>query len=181
MRRFGRLDALVNNAGVTRFVDQQNLEGLSGDDFNHIFSTNVTANYQMVRAAVTALRGAPNPSIVNISSNSGFTGMGSSMAYAASKGALNTMTLSMARTLAPDIRVNAVCPGFVDTSWWKAKLSDDELDQLRNEAMKYLPLNRVVTAEDVADAVRWLICGARTVTGQLLTLDSGAHLTAVRS
>jgi 3-oxoacyl-[acyl-carrier protein] reductase len=105
--RWGRIDVLINNAGTTKFTDADDLEAITAEDFERIFSVNVTGAYQMTRAASTALRESPTGSVVNISSHSGISGIGSSSAYCASKGALNTLTLSLARSLAPDIRVNA--------------------------------------------------------------------------
>ena len=108
---WGRLDAVVNNAGTTKFAwDHSELNSLDAEDFQHIYAVNVVGPFQMVKAAKKHLLKSPNPCVVNISSIAGIKGIGSSLAYASSKGALNTMTLSMARNLGP-IRVNAVCPG----------------------------------------------------------------------
>ena len=115
--------------------------------------------------------------MVNISSHSGFSGIGSSIAYAASKGALNTLTLSLARSLAPQVRVNAVCPGFVDTDWMAAKLDAEALNNFKDKAAKITPLKRIPTAENIAEAVLWFTLGSVPATGQLLVVDSGTHLT----
>ena len=177
MSTFGRLDLLVNNAGVTRFAHQKDLAALDAADFEHIMSVNVTGSYQMTRAAVPDLEKSDCGAVVNVSSHSGMSGIGSSMAYAASKGALNTMTLSLARNLAPSIRVNAVCPGFVDTKWLSGKLSDEALAAFKEKVAAVSPLQTIVTPADVADAVCWLGLKARSVTGQLLVIDGGTHLT----
>ena len=177
MSTFGRLDLLVNNAGVTRFAHQKDLAALDAADFEHIMSVNVTGSYQMTRAAVPDLEKSDCAAVVNVSSHSGISGIGSSMAYAASKGALNTMTLSLARNLAPSIRVNAVCPGFVDTKWLSGKLSDEALAAFKEKVAAVSPLQTIVTPADVADAVCWLGLKARSVTGQLLVIDGGTHLT----
>jgi len=174
---FGRVDLLVNNAGVTRFAEQKDLAALNAADFEHIMSVNVTGSYQMTRAAVPDLEKSDCAAVVNVSSHSGMSGIGSSMAYAASKGALNTMTLSLARNLAPSIRVNAVCPGFVDTKWLSGKLSDEALAAFKEKVAAVSPLQTIVTPADVADAVCWLGLKARSVTGQLLVIDGGTHLT----
>jgi len=174
---FGRVDLLVNNAGVTRFADQNDLNALDAADFEYIMSVNVNGSYQMTRAAVPFLKKSDRAAVVNVSSHSGISGIGSSMAYAASKGALNTMTLSLARNLAPLIRVNAVCPGFVDTRWLSGKLSDEALTEFREKVSAAAPLQTFVTPADVADAVCWLGLQARSVTGQLLVIDGGTHLT----
>jgi len=177
MNAFGRVDLLVNNAGVTRFADQKDLDALDAADFEHIMSVNVAGSYQMTRAAVPYLEKSDCAAVVNVSSHSGISGIGSSMAYAASKGALNTMTLSLARNLAPSIRVNAVCPGFVDTKWLSGNLSDEALSAFKGKVAAASPLQTIVTPADVAEAVCWLALQARSITGQLLVIDGGTHLT----
>ena len=112
-----------------------------------------------------------------MSSHSGISGIGSSIAYAASKGALKTLTLALARSLAPDIRVNAVCPGFVDTRWMRRKLQGEALDKFMQRVAALSPLKRRVHAEDVAEAVCWFALGGQAITGQLLVIDGGTHLT----
>ena len=175
--RWGRIDVLVNNAGITRFGDPSKLSTLNADDFEKIFSVNVTGTFQMTRAVSTSMKGSPFASVVNISSHSGFSGIGSSIAYAASKGALNTLTLSLARSLAPDIRVNAVCPGFVDTDWMKPKMDGQALEMFKQDVTSLAPLNRLVTPEEVAETVGWLALEGKSITGQLIVIDGGAHLT----
>ncbi len=174
---WGGLDVLINNAGVTCFVDAHELEALDRQDFERIMAVNVTGAFQLTRAAAPYLKGSENGSVVNISSHSGFSGIGSSIAYAASKGALNTLTLSLARTLAPDVRVNAVCPGFVDTNWMSAKLDEKSLAAFKKKALNLSPLRRLVSAEEVAQAVCWFALGGRSITGQFLVIDGGTHLT----
>ena len=115
--------------------------------------------------------------VVNISSHSGFSGIGSSIAYAASKGALNTLTLSPAPSLAPDIRVNAVCPGFVDTDWMAAKLQGAALKEFKRNTAQIAPLKRIVSVREIAEATRWFALGGASITGQLLVVDGGTHLT----
>jgi 3-oxoacyl-[acyl-carrier protein] reductase len=178
LERFGRLDILVNNAGRTRYVPADDLDGLAVADFDAVFALNVRGAFQMARAATPALRDAPNGAIVNISSDSGISGDGSSLAYAASKGALNTLTLGLARTLAPRVRVNAVCPGFVDTDWSLRWRDAAGRDRFRETAAALAPLKRMPSADDIAETVEWLALGARCVTGQLIVVDAGIHLTA---
>jgi 3-oxoacyl-[acyl-carrier protein] reductase len=174
--QWGRIDVLINNAGMTRFADAKDLDALDDQDFARIFAVNVTGCYQVCRAAAAALKETVG-SIVNISSHSGISGIGSSIAYAASKGALNTMTLSLARSLSPEIRVNAICPGFVDTDWMAARLETKELAAFNKKAAGIAPLKRIVTPGDVAEAARWFALGGSTITGQLLVIDGGTHLT----
>jgi 3-oxoacyl-[acyl-carrier protein] reductase len=176
VERFGRIDALVNNAGVTRYAEAADLDASNAVDFVDIFSVNVTGTYQMIRAAVPYLRQAKLGSVVNVSSDSAFSGSGSSLAYAASKGALNTMTVGLARSLAPSVRVNAVCPGFVDTTWALAWKSEQEYDTFKRRLTDAAPLKSIPAATDIADAILWLSDRADCITGQCIVIDSGAHL-----
>jgi 3-oxoacyl-[acyl-carrier protein] reductase len=177
--KWGRIDGLVNNAGTTKFVAHGDLDALDAADFERIFGVNVIGPFQMTRAVAPAMQRQGAGAIVNVSSIAGLTGMGSSIAYAASKGALNTMTLSLARALGPAIRVNAVCPGFVETRWLTGGLGADYEARKKNyEAIT--PLKATVLPEDVADAVVWLLEGAGKVTGELITVDSGVHLGIAR-
>src|SRR5262249_3009999 len=137
--KWGRIDALVNNAGFTKFVAHAKLEELTDADFLQIFRINVVAPYQMVRACAAALKEAKG-AIVNVSSLASFLGTGSSVAYAASKSALNTMTLSLARVLAPDVRINCVCPGHVDTPWQRAWHGEAGAAEVKNRYAERAPL-----------------------------------------
>ncbi len=176
MARWGRIDVLVNNAGVTTFAPADDLEALTAFDFQKIFSVNVVGAYQMIRAVAPAMKDAGRGSVVNTSSFAALTGFGSSSAYAASKGALNTLTLSLARALSPEIRVNAVCPSFVDTDWHKDGMDSAAIEKNLKAFAKVVPLAEVTTPEHVAEAIFWLATGARHVTGELLRVDAGAHL-----
>ena len=177
--RFGRLDALVNNAGITKAASHADLDALSKDDFLRLYAVNTVGPYQMLRACRGLLEAAaPLPSSVLMTSSvSAVTGMGSSVAYAASKGALNTMTLSLARALAPKIRVNAICPGFMDTRWFSAAVSPETVERIRENIVKNTPLKVASKAEDVAETALFLISdGARHITGETLIIDAGMHL-----
>ena len=176
--RHGRLDVLVNNAGITKHVpNHADLDGLSKDDFLRVYEVNTVAPFQMIRACRKLLEAAPAASVLMVSSIAGVSGMGSSVAYAASKGALNTMTLSLARALAPGIRVNAICPGFMDTRWFRAGLGDEAAAKLRQRVAESAPLKVASSAEDVADAALFLISdAARRITGETLLVDAGTHL-----
>ncbi|MCX7353570.1 MAG: SDR family oxidoreductase [Alphaproteobacteria bacterium] len=176
LARWGRIDGLVNNAGMTKVVAGADLEGLSAEDFHAIYATNVVGAYQMTRAAAPALKAKGNGSIVNVSSIVGIVGGGSSTAYAASKGALNTMTMALARALAPEIRVNAVCPSFVETRWVTSKMDAKQYKQVKAGVEANSPLQRICSAEDVAESVAWFIEGGRAITGEILMIDAGVHL-----
>ncbi len=175
LKTFGRIDALVNNAAITKAVPAANMEGLSGEDFARLFAVNVTGPFQMIRACLPQLRAAKG-AVVNVSSNAGVTGQGSSVAYSASKGALNTMTLSLARALAPDVRVNAVLPGFTETPWHGRYIGADNAKHVADHFRATSTLKRNTSPEDIADAVVWFIEGAKSSTGQLLLVDAGLHL-----
>jgi 3-oxoacyl-[acyl-carrier protein] reductase len=176
LERWGRVDGLVNNAGTTKFVDHNNLDGLQKDDFFNLYGVNVVGPYQMTRAAEQALRASGDASIVNIASIAGVKGIGSSIAYAASKGALITMTKSLARVMGPEIRVNSICPGFIQGEWLKAGMGAERYAQVLALSEQRAPLGRVCTAESVAESIVYFLKGASIVTGESLILDGGSHL-----
>lgn len=173
--RWGQLDALVNNAGITRLAADDEFD-IQRQDFDDILSVNVIGAWLLTRAARPHLEMSDNASVVNISSDSGFSGSGSSIPYSVSKGALNTLTLSLARVMAPRVRVNAVCPGYVDTDWLLQKMDREAMAVFKRRVADAAPLKRLVSAEDVAEAVGSLIVGGRSITGQLIMIDSGMHL-----
>lgn len=174
--RWGRIDILVNNAGTTVSADARDLDALDAEDFRRLYDVNVIGAYQMTRAALPALRAGGNGSVINTSSIAGITGLGSSIAYACSKGALNTMTLGLARSLAPEVRVNAICPGFVDSAWWARRHDDGTIEKMRQRAAGAALLRRIAPPEEVAEAVLMFALGARSITGQLLVIDNGTTL-----
>jgi 3-oxoacyl-[acyl-carrier protein] reductase len=181
-RPFGRINALFNNAGITVFAeDHSNLDAVSGEDFLNLYRVNVIGAYQMIRAARQLLEASDSPAaVVNTSSIAGIRGIGSSIPYAASKGALNIMTLSLARALAPAIRVNAICPGFIDTPWHGSALAPADLEQLRSTVVRVTPLQAVSSAEDVAVSAVFLASpDSRHITGETLIVDAGFHLGAL--
>lgn len=176
--KWGRVDILVNNAGKTKFADHADLDGLSGEDFLDIYRINVVGAYQMIRACRPHMQKQGFGAVVNVSSIAGLTGIGSSVAYAASKGAMNTMTKSLARSLAPEIRVNAVCPGFIGTRWFSDRMDEATYAKVVEHTKQSTPLHRAGTPEDVADAVVFLCAeGAQHITGETLLSDAGHHLT----
>ncbi|MBC7602899.1 MAG: SDR family oxidoreductase [Ramlibacter sp.] len=172
--RWGRIDALVNNAGISVFAQAAAWDALDAATFERIMGVNVIGSFQMIRACTPHLQSSRG-SIVNVSSIAGALGIGSSVPYIASKGALNSMTLHLARTLAPEIRVNAVCPGLITSRWFVEGIGQAGFDKTKAAYEGTAPLGVACTPEDVADAIVWLI-HSRTVTGELLLLDSGMHL-----
>jgi 3-oxoacyl-[acyl-carrier protein] reductase len=172
---YGRIDALFNNAGITRAASYSKLDRLSADDFLDIYRVNVVGAYQMVRAAQPLLEAAEAGAVVNTSSVVGVTGGGSSIAYSASKGAMNTMTKALAVALAPAIRVNAICPGFIDTGWFD-KLGSAR-DRIREITQANTPLKVASKPEDIAQSALFLgSSAARHITGEILLVDAGLHL-----
>ena len=179
LARWGRIDALVNNAGVSVFGEAAKWEALNAEVFQRVLAVNTLGTFQIVRACVEALKSARG-CIVNVSSVAGALGVGSSMPYIASKGAVNAMTLHLARALAPAVRVNAVCPGLITTRWFVRGMGREGYEAGLKGYEAGVPLGRACSADDVAEAVAWLVDGAKTVTGELLLLDSGMHLGGVQ-
>jgi 3-oxoacyl-[acyl-carrier protein] reductase len=164
---FGRLDVLVNNAGTTFFVKHSDLDEMTEERWDRILDVNLKGPFFVSRAAIPLMRAGGGGSIVNVASVAGIAGSGSSIAYAASKGGLITMTKSLAKAFAPDIRVNAVCPGPIISRWL-----EDHQDMVE-AAIKLTPLKRASTTDDIADAVTFLACDAGMMTGQALVVDGG--------
>lgn len=171
----GRLDVLVNNAGTTEFISHENLDAVTDEAWERIFSVNLRGPFYCVRAASAALKASGNGSVVNVSSVAGLVGVGSSIPYCASKAALNNLTLTLARALSPEVRVNAVCPGFITGRWLKGGLGDAYDAVLQYYSGKAL-LKKVCEPEDVAAAILSFITGSDLVTGQILTVDGGMTL-----
>jgi len=166
---FGRLDVLINNAARTYFIAHSELEALTEAKWDELFDVNLKGAFFVTRAAAPLLKKSDAAAIVNISSVAALTGMGSSIAYCASKGALNTMTKSLARALAPQIRVNAVCPGPIDTRWLRQIKNDEQIQAM----VEGYPLPRASMPEDIADAVIFLATGTKMTTGQCVVVDGG--------
>jgi ketoreductase RED2 len=168
-RRFGRLDVLVNNAGTTKVIAHADLDAATDEVWREIFDVNVLGTWHMIRAAVPSLRSSGAGSIVNITSLAGERPVGSSIPYAVSKAGLNHLTLLLAKVLGPQIRVNAVAPGLIDTPWtasWEA---------MREAVRARAPMRRSGVPDDVADAVLGVIRSGY-ITGQVLTVDGGLAL-----
>lgn len=166
---FGRLDILVNNAGTTNFVDHDDLEGLRDEYWDRVMNINVKGMFSCCRAAAPELK-KRNGCIINITSIAGMTGLGSSIAYAASKAAAISVTKSLARVLAPEVRVNSIAPGVVETRWVEGQ--EEHVKRLAEGT----PLGRVASPEDIAEATYSLIFHANFVTGQNLVVDGGMFI-----
>ena len=166
-QEFGGLDFLVNNAGWSTRIPHDHLDDLTDEIWDRTLNTNLRGTFYCVRAAVPLLRQREGASVVNIASVAGMTGMGSSVAYAASKGAVITMTKSLARALAPAIRVNAIAPGFVRTRFanWPASAFD--------QGQEATPLKRLATVEEIASLALHLAADARSMTGETIVVDGG--------
>ncbi len=172
-REFGRLDVLVNNAGTTVFVPHAELDRLSAEDFQRVYAVNAIGPFQCARAARgPMLESGGGGEVVNVSSVAGVAGVGSSIPYCLSKAALNNLTITLARVLAPEIRVNAVAPGFITGRWLAAGLGD-----AYEPAKKFFedrnPLKAVCDPEDVRDAILAVVTGSDLMTGQVIVVDGG--------
>jgi len=173
LEAFGRLDVLVNNAGTTRFIAHTDLEAVQADDWDQIMAVNLRGPFQCARAARAALATDGGGEIVNVSSVAGLRAIGSSIPYCASKAALNNLTLTLARSLAPEIRVNAVAPSFITGRWLKEGLGP-AYEPVKAAIEEKTPLGRVCDPDDVADAIVGLVTGSDLVTGQILACEGGA-------
>ena len=177
VKAFGRIDFLVNNAGRTKFANHEDLDALDAEDFIDIYRLNTVAAFQMIRACAPAMREHGLGAVVNVASVAGVYGMGSSVAYACSKGALITLTKSMARVLAPAIRVNAVAPGYVGTGWFEKRLGEEGFARLNARIAASVPMAIATMAPDIAAPIVALLDPAmRSVTGEVTLVDAGGHL-----
>jgi NAD(P)-dependent dehydrogenase (short-subunit alcohol dehydrogenase family) len=174
--RFGRCDTLVNNAGTTKFVDLKDLEGLDAADFQKIYAVNVIGPFQMIRAFAPLLRGNSGAAVVNVSSIAPLLGGGSSIAYIASKGALNALTLTLARVLGPQIRLNVVAPGMVDSPWLRNGLGAEGFEAMLRSYASASALGTLVSPEDVAETVYYLGAIASKTTGEIHVVDGGRRV-----
>lgn len=168
-RQFGGIDYLINNAGITAQLPFAELELIDNDVWDTLYATNVKGAFFCARAAASYMKGREACAIVNVGSIAGETGFGSSIPYAVSKAAMHGLTKSLARALAPDIRVNGVMPGAVKTRWWQG--NEDKMYALSGQ----LPLQRISTPEDIADTVLMLL-QALSITGQNIKAENGQTL-----
>ncbi len=166
---FGRLDVLVNNAGFTSVIPHADLDGVTEEVFRRIIDVNIFGTWYLSRAAVAELKKSGNGSIVNISSIAGLRPVGSSIPYSISKAGVNQMTQLMANVLGPEIRVNAVAPGLVETPW------TESWDTLHAAVAARSPMRRSATAEDCAEAVIGILRNTYQ-TGDIVVVDGGLTL-----
>ncbi len=169
---FGRLDVLINNAGTTTEVSPKDMDGLSVEEWDHVFAVNVRGIFSVTRAALPLLKEAPEPCIVNTASIVGLRPGPQPLPYAASKAAVVNLTKTLALNLGPKIRVNAVAPGWMEGDWMKRMLKD-RYDDLMARRARATPLKRCVTADDVAETMMSLIQSNRFVTGEIIVVDGG--------
>jgi len=174
--KWGRCDVLVNNAGTTKFVHVRNFDALEMEDFQRIYAVNVVGAFQAVRAFTPLLKKHPPTAVVNMSSVAASTGAGSSLAYAASKGALNTLTMSLARALGPEVRVNAIAPGFVETTWLQNGMGAERYAAAAQAYKDRAALADIIQPEDIARAAWYLGVDALKTSGEVLPVDAGARL-----
>lgn len=184
MKRWGRVDGIVNNAGTTKFQNQGDLDGVQAEDFENIYRINVVGPYQMSRAAFPVMKQQwesrqERSAIVNISSVAGVMGVGSSIPYMCSKGALNTLTLALAKWLAPAVRVNTVCPGFIQGRWLRGGLGDDNYNRMLQQQQASTPLRNAGTPDQMAEAALFFLTSASNITGEFLIVDAGMHLASL--
>jgi 3-oxoacyl-[acyl-carrier protein] reductase len=173
--RFGRLDALVNSAGTTRLIPHADLDALDAAEFHRLYAVNTIGPFQMVRACAPLLAEGEGGAVVIISSYGAILGTGSSIAYAASKGAVNTMTMSLARVLAPKVRINAVCPALVETDLIQ-RLDKAVYVARRDQQIERAPLRKVAQASEVAETIFFLAATDTLMTGEIVNLTCGVHL-----
>jgi len=171
-KEFGRLDVLINNAGTTADVEPKNFEEMTVDAWNRVFSVNVLGLFLVTRAATPLLKKSPNGCIVNTCSIAGLRPSAQPLPYAASKAAVANLTKTLANALGPQIRVNAVAPGWIEGDWMKKTLAGN-YEGLMARRAKYTPLNRCCTEDDVADSMLSLILHNRFVTGEIIIVDGG--------
>lgn len=171
---FGGIDILINNAGTTDFIKHDDLDKAQAEVWHRLYAVNVIGPFQCIRAARPHLAAAGGQ-VVNIASTAGITAMGSSIPYCASKAALINMTQSLARALAPEIRVNAIAPGFITGRWLESGLGP-AYPAVKEAVANRSPMKRVSDPIDIARAVMSLIMGSTQVTGQTLICDGGMML-----
>ncbi len=169
VERTGRLDVVINNAGATEVIPHDDLDAVTDEVWHRIIDTNLTGTWYVTRAAVPHLRESDNGCVINVTSLAGVRVLGSSIPYAVSKAGINHLTRLLARALGPDVRVNAVAPGLVDTPW------TSDWNEIREYVRATVPARRSATPDDIAEACLFL-AHSTLVTGDILMVDGGHHL-----
>ena len=172
--RWGRVDGLVSCAGTTLFIPMHELDRVQAEDFLQVFGVNAVGPFQMARAAARYM--GDGSAIVNVSSIAGQTGSGSSYPYVLSKAALNILTVSLARTLAPRVRVNGVLPGMIEGRWMRDGLGDEAYERVKGQFASVAALGKISQPGQIASAVCWLLEPESMVTGQNIVVDAGFTL-----
>jgi len=168
---YGRLDVLVNNAGMTSSTPPEDLDGVDLAEWDQVFAVNVRGLFQVTRACAGRLRAAGG-SVVNVASIVGLRPGPQPLAYAASKAAVVSLTRTLSRVLAPEVRVNAVAPGWIAGEWMQRTLGDD-YDRLMDRRAAWTPMKRNITVEDVAETIFSLVVSHPFVTGETVVIDGG--------
>lgn len=174
-KAFGQLDILVNNAGQTKFCAHDDLEGLDPEDWQQILAVNLVGPFLCTRAARTLLEAGDGGDVVMTSSVAGLIGMGSSVAYCASKAGLNNLVVTLARALGPKIRVNGIAPGFIDGEWLRDGFGDG-FEKLKTSMEAKAPLGRVATPETVAAGILSILTGPGLMTGHIVPHEGGVTI-----
>ncbi|AXI27875.1 3-ketoacyl-ACP reductase [Priestia megaterium] len=169
VKKFGKLDYLVNNVGITHQLDMDDLEGATDDVWDKLWDVNVKGTFYCIKEAVPYLKKAEDAAIINIGSVAGITGLGSSVPYAVTKSAVHGLTKSLAFSLAPDIRINSIAPGAVKTRWWKG--NEEKMKDLAGNIL----LKRISTPDDIAETICYTLL-QKSLTGQVITVDNGQTL-----
>ncbi len=176
VEQFGALHILVNNAGMTHFIDHADLEAVTDEVWDDILGANLRGVFNCTRAAAVHMREAGEGAVVNVASTAGQRGTGSSIPYVASKAGVIMITKSLARVLGPEIRINTIAPGFIEGRWLRQGRGDHAYEAGKNHLSETAPLKGVATPETCADAIVSLIERNIFVTGQTITVDGGASL-----
>ncbi|MER8989656.1 SDR family oxidoreductase [Mesorhizobium sp. M0843] len=181
LSEWGRIDGLINNAAITKFQKANDLEDVTPEDFDRIFRVNTTGAFMMSRAVFPAMKrlweeNKERGAIVNVSTNATLTGNGSSLPYVLSKGALNTLTPMLARWLSPAVRVNTICPGFIQTRWMLNGIGEIAYNKMKKDEEQLTPLRQAGTPEHMSEAALFLLTEASNITGQTIVVDAGDHL-----
>lgn len=171
-----RIDLLINCAGTTSFVPFHDFEAVTDELWQRLYQVNVVGAFHCARAVREPMLAVGGGLIINVSSVAAQLAQGSCIPYCCTKAALDNLTVSLARTLAPSIRVNGIAPGFIDGRWTRNGLGE-RYDEVKATYERNLPLGCVCTPKDIADGILSLVTGSRLVTGQTLTVDAGMMVT----